>query len=122
MFRSLIVAVGLTLALPGFAQSNNPAEGKRAPRVAMAEKLGLSSTQAEKVKGIMKASRQQSMALKSELQKTQDRKAKRAIKERMQASKGEARKQLSQVLTAEQMRKYDALRPTPPRRVQAKLA
>ena len=122
MFRTLIVAVGLTLALPVLAQSNNAMEGKRPARVAMAEKLGLSAPQAEKMKSIMKASRQQSIALKTELQKTQDRKAKRAIRGKMQASKGEARKQLSQVLTAEQMRKYDALRPTPPRRAPPKSA
>ncbi|MFN0303541.1 MAG: hypothetical protein ACKVQU_24665 [Burkholderiales bacterium] len=122
MFRTLIVAVGLALALPVLAQSNNSVEGKRPARVAMAEKLGLSAPQAERMKSIMKASRQQSIAFKTELQKTQDRKAKRAIREKMQASKGEARKQLSQVLTADQMRKYDALRPTPPRRVPAKSA
>ncbi len=122
MFRTLIVAVGLSLALPVLAQSNNAMEGKRAPRVAMAEKLGLSAPQAEKMKSIMKASRQQSIALKTELQKTQDRKAKRAIREKMQASRVAVRQQLSQVLTVEQLRKYDAMRPTPPRRVQAKSA
>lgn len=122
MFRTLIVAVGLSLALPVLAQSTNAVEGKRAPRVAMAEKLGLSAPQAEKMKSIMKASRQQSMAFKTELQKTPDRKAKRAIREKMQAARIETRQKLSQVLSAEQLRKYDATRPTPPRRVQAKSA
>ncbi len=122
MFRTLIVAVGLALVVPAFAQSNNAVEGKRAPRVAMAEKLGLSAPQAEKMKSIMKASRQQSIALRAELQKTQDRMAKRAIREKLQASRVDTRQKLSEVLTADQLRKYDTLRPVPPRRAPAKTA
>ena len=123
MVRTLIVAIGIALAMPALAQSTSPAaEGKRAARFAMVEKLGLSNTQAEQVKSIMKAARQQRLALKAELQRTQDRKLRRAIKERMQASRLDTRQKLSQVLSAEQLRKYDATRPTPPRRVQAKSA
>ena len=122
MFRTLLVAVGLALVVPAFAQSNNVLEGKRAPRIAMAEKLGLSAPQAEKMKSIMKASRQQRMALRAELKKTQDRNARRAIREKMRAGRVATRQLLGQVLTPEQMRKYDALRPIPPRRVPAKSA
>lgn len=122
MFRTFIVAAALALALPAYAQSTSAGEGKRSPRVVMAEKLGLSAPQAEKMKSIMKASRQQHIALKAELQKTQDRKVKRAIKEKIQAAKVDTRQKLSEVLSTEQLRKYDALRPTPPRRAQARSA
>ena len=118
MIRTFIVVAGLMLALPAFAQSTKAVEGKRPPRVAMAEKLGLSAPQAEKMKSIMRASRQQNSALKAELQKTQDRKAKRVIKEKMQAARAGTRQKLSEVLSAEQLRKYDALRSIPPRRSQ----
>ncbi len=122
MFRTLIIAVGLAVVAPAFAQSGGATEGKRPARVALAERLGLSGAQDTQVKAILKASRQQTKALRMELQKTTDRKAKRAIREKMQTAKVETRQKLSSVLSADQLRKYDALRPTPPRRVSMKAA
>jgi NH3-dependent NAD+ synthetase len=122
MIRALIVVVGLALAASAFAQSNSAPEGKRPARVALAEKLGLSGAQDTQVKAILKASRQQTKAFRTELQKTTDRKAKRAIREKMQMARADTRQKLSQVLSAEQLRKYDAMRPTPPRRSQTRAA
>jgi hypothetical protein len=122
MFRTLMIAVGLALVAPAFAQQSGAMDGKRPARVALAEKLGLSSAQEAQVKAILNASRQQTKALKMDLQKTTDRKAKRTISAKMQTAKAETRQKLSQVLSAEQLRKYDATRPTPPRRNQPRAA
>lgn len=122
MLRTLLIAVALAVVTPAFAQSSGSMEGKRPARVALAERLGLSSAQDAQVKAILKASRQQTKAFRQALQQTTDRKGKRAIREKMQMAKGETRQKLSAVLSADQLRKYDAMRPTPPQRVPAKSA
>lgn len=119
MIRNLIVALALGLSMglvmPAEAQTGSAPKAQQ-QRQTVAERLNLTPQQADQMKKIQKAARDQRAALRLDLAKAKDRDAKRAIRTKIAGVKDDQRKRLAAVLTPEQMRKLDAMRPVPPSR------
>jgi len=118
MIRNLVVALalGLSMGLVLPAEAQTGGAQKTQPRQTVVERLNLTPQQADQMKKIQKAARDQRAALRVDLAKTKDRDAKRAIRTKIAGVKEDQRKRLAAVLTPEQMRKLDAMRPVPPAR------